>query len=369
MKRTLYLLAAGLMVSVIIIGCSTEDPYVVDAENPLVMAMVSAPDATTAVASNSSVSFSWSATGGSGEMAGYRWYLDPMETGYNTATNVTNVTYENVPGDAADPTDYTFRVIGTDSDGDADTIVAAFIVSATVDPDPDVTAPVVTITSGPAEGSYVATGTSIAFSWTGDDGGGNDDMIEYQYAFPTVGDVSDWGPATSASFNEVAAVDPAEFRVRGRDQDDNTSDWVLVSFVIQDATILYIDDYLFTDADGNNDMPKERDQKQFYRDALAGYAFAEWDNDVSGTPELADIPAGVEVIVWCADSEIGTADGNYRLWYDIGAEGGGVLKEFMDAGGKVLLTGTQTLGYMYDSNPPASDAFESEYLGVSDSLI
>ncbi|MCP4583752.1 MAG: hypothetical protein GY839_19245, partial [candidate division Zixibacteria bacterium] len=136
----------------------------------------------------------------------------------------------------------------------------------------------------------------------------------------------------------------------------------------QDATILYIDDYLFTDADGNNDMPKERDQKQFYRNALAGYAFAEWDNDVQGVPVLADL-AGIEVIVWCADSEIGTADGNYRLWYDIGAEGGGVLKEFMDGGGKLLLTGTQTLGYMYDSNPPASDAFESEYLGVSDSLI
>jgi len=372
MKKMLCLLIAGLMVSVIIIGCSTEKPWEAGDVAGLELVIVSAPDTTTDIFSGSSVSFSWSATGGSGVVAGYRWYLEPLEATWSTSSNYTTTTYENVLSeDDTTALDYIFHVEATDSDGDVATKTADFTVMAPADVDPDVTAPAVTITQGPADDSYVATGTSIAFAWTGDDGHGNDDMIEYQYAYPMMDDSVEWGMATNVVFANVVPTNPAMFYVRGRDQFDNVSAWDSIGFTIRDATVLYIDDYLWLDALGNPDMPKERDQKQFYRNALEGYAFAEWDIALQGYPDTADlVDAGTPIystIVFCADSEIGTTDGTPWYWLgDHDGYDGAAMRYHLELGGNLLLTGALAVLDMSNNygDVVATDDFEFEWLGV-----
>ena len=109
MKKILSLLAAGLMVSALIIGCGTEDPWSPDPTRPLDLSMVSGPADTVAYASD--VSFSWTSTGGVGEVL-YQYRLDSGS--WSTASNATSVIYEGVTAGA------TFGVRATDEDGNTD---------------------------------------------------------------------------------------------------------------------------------------------------------------------------------------------------------------------------------------------------------
>ncbi len=364
MKKLLALLTAGLMVMIIIAGC-TEDPWEPEPSRPLDLFIVSAPGDSTDVPAYSTVNFTWAANGGSGDIE-YRWSLVLADSAadYNDYNDFTSAMYDSV-GDV-DTTNYEFSVMARDEDGNTDTETTTFMVSPYSAPPADVDTPTVEITMSPAAGAYVAVGSNISFAWEGDDGNSNDDQLLYQYAFPTAADtINTWVQSTAVSFSNVAAIVNAGFYIRVKDQAGNMSGWVSVLFVIQNANILYIDDYQFHDDWGDVDNVKERDQKQFYRDALEGYAFAEWDNDVQGTPTIGDL-AGFDVVIWCADSEIGSADPSYRLWFDVGVLGGGVLKDFMDGGGKLLITGSEVLNYVNNSVPPSAGDFESQYLGVAD---
>lgn len=361
MKKLLVLLAAGLMVGVIISGCTTEDPWEPEPSRPLDLFIVSAPDASTDVPGFSTVNFAWSAKGGTGNIT-YQWYLSPDETEYGSASALTSIAYEHIGSDTEDMT-YTFYVRATDADNNTDIATAEFEVSMYEPPPADTDAPMVTITLSPAEDSYVATGSSVAFAWVGDDGNENNDMLMYQYAFPTSNDTSAWVAATNVIFANVAAVDPAIFFVRAKDQAGNTSDWVQVAFTIQDATILYVDDYLWLNALGNPDMPKERDQKQFYRDALEGYAFAEWDIAVQGMIDSASI-LNYSTVIFGSDASPGVGDGSGTWWYEIGANDGGVLRHFMDNGGHLLACGGVTLYWIYNNNPPLPGDFEYDWFGI-----
>ena len=261
---------------------------------------------------------------------------------------------------------FTFHLRVTDTDNHTASTTIDFIVSIV-----DASAPSVAITQSPAPGSYVATGTSVSFAWEGDDGFGNNDMIEYQYAFPTMADSSGWGQTVTYSEADVASASPATFYVRARDGYSNISDWESVSFIIQPATILYIDDYQWLDANGNPDMPKERDQKQFYRDALEGYAFAEWDIALQGYPDTVDlVDAGTPVystILFAADSEIGTSSGTPWYWLgDHDGYDGAAMRYHLELGGNLLLTGALALLDMSNhyGGVVATDDFEFEWLGV-----
>lgn len=360
MKKIVLLLIAGLMVGAIIVGCSTEEPWEPEPTRPLELVMVSAPDTATVIPHNSNVSFFWIVQGGSGEYTGCQWYLDPIESDWGETSQSTDTTYTNLPGSDIG-TDYTFYVRVIDSDNNMDTVSAAFKVYITDD-----AAPAVSITESPVEGSYVATGTSVEFAWEGDDGYGNDDMIEYQYAFPTIDSISGWLNVTTVSFADVNANDPAIFYVRARDGFDNTSDWDSVSFIIQPATILYVDDFLWVDAYSEPNMPKERDQKQFYRDALEGYAFAEWDFAIQGMPDSSDLVVGgnpvYSTILWCSDSDVGSSDGTW--WYDIAANNGGPLRYYLENGGNMLVTGPLVLNWANNTNPPSEGDFEYDWFGI-----
>jgi hypothetical protein len=364
MKKILALLAAGLMVGAIIVGCSTEEPWSPEPSRPLDLVIVSAPDQTTDIPAYSSVNFVWSATGGSGNIT-YQWYLEPMQSSYGEASNLTSIAYDNLdPG-----SNYVFHVMASDQANGQDEATASFAVMQAVE---DTQAPAITITMSPAEDSYVATGSNLAFAWAGDDGGGNTDMIMYQYAFPTMSDSSEWTDVTSVSYEDIASADPAMIAVRAQDQAGNISDWATVSFIIQPATILYIDDYQWLDANGNVDMPKEREQKQFYRNVLEGYAFAEWDMALQGIPDTSDLvdAGGVprySTVLYAADSELGSTSGNAWLYFgDAAYDKGYSMRYFLEQGGNLLLGGALALLDMTQAYPPdvLPGDFEFDWLGI-----
>jgi hypothetical protein len=362
MKKLFALLAAGLMVSAFIFGCGTEEPWNPTTQAQLNLVIISSPDSTTEMMAPASASFFWTSTGASGSVE-YTWYLSPLESGYNDASDLTDATYENL-GSASSNIPYTFYVKAEDAAGHIDSASVDFTVMQTV---ADVDTPTVVINTAPAEDSYIATGSNLAFDWTGDDGNGNNDLLVYQYAYPTLADSSAWITATNVTFTNVAAANPADFSVRAQDEAGNVSAWATVSFIVRDATILYVDDYQFLDQWGDVDAAKEREQKQFYRDALEGYAFAEWDIAVQGMVDSATV-LNYSTIIFGSDAAPGTGDGSGTWWYDIGAEDGGSIRYFMDNGGHLLACGNNILVWIYNNNPPLPGDFEYDWFGIDSTL-
>ncbi len=354
MKKILFMLAAGLMVGAIIIGCGTENPWEPDPSRPLELSFVAGPADT--VAYGSTISFSWTSKGGSGEVQ-YQYRLGASGS-WSTLSNVTSVTYSNVTADN------TLYVRAEDASAAELEINRAFSVAAQGS---DATAPTAWITASPTEGSFVATGSNISFTWDGDDDmDGENVMFWYSW----LGVVSDTNTARTVSFSNVSAADPAVFMVWAMDYSGNASAAATVSFVIKDATILYVDDYQWFDIAGNVDMTKERDQKQFYRDALDGYAFAEWDIAAQGFPDSSDLVTLTgepiySTIVFCSDSDIGTTDGTW--WWEVGSiSGGGPIAWYLVSGGNLIVTGPLTLLDMTQEYPPQPGPghFEYDWLGI-----
>jgi len=368
MKRKMFILAAGLMVSALMFGCGTENPWEANPVNPLELLMVSVPDTNAVIPTGSNVSFFWSVKGGTGEYAGCQWYLNPPASAWGDTVQSYSATYQNLQVTSGNSTDYTFHVRVIDSDGTVLADSAMFTVSIT-----DQNSPTITIAQSPIAGSFVATGSTIRFAWDAEDGFGNSDALNFQYIYTPTNDTSNWLSATTVAFSDadVPATDPAWFFVRARDQFDNTSAWDSLSFIIKDATILIIDDYQWLDANGNPDMPKEREEKQFYRDALEGYAFAEWDVELQNFPDSSDlVDAGTPVystIIYAADSNLGSTSGN--AWTYLGDAGNGKgysIRYYLEQGGNLLLGGALAVYDMTQAYPPAvvEGDFEFDWLGV-----
>lgn len=353
MKKLLLLLAAGLMVGTLITGCGTENPWEAEPSTDIVLSIVSGPSGT--LPNGSTITFAWTSTGGLGEVT-YRYQLGTQ--GWSDWSNASSATFSDVPG----PASYTFEIQARDEESGSASVTRNFDVSGA--------GPVTTFTESPAQGSYVATGSSISFTWESEDGGNYGENLEFRYFsnFQAGGpDTSDWFPTRTVTYVDVVAADPAMFILWSRNPAGVTATDT-VAFTVKDATILYVDDYQWLDLAGNVDMPKERDQKQFYRDALEGYAFAEWDIALQGMPDSSDLVVGGEpvysTILFACDSDIGTTSGT--MWFDVGAVGGGVLAYYLENGGNLLLTGALTILDMTQAYPPEVQPgdFEFDWLGI-----
>lgn len=335
----------------ILFGCSTEDPWSTNPQNPLVLEMVSGPNADT-VAYGSNIAYSWTSRGGDGEIS-YQYML-----GSGAWTNIAATTLQlaNVTSDGS------ISVRATDESSNTATINRTYFVGTAGGL--DMTAPDVWIEMSPIEGSYVASGNSIIISWNGNDAVDGDDIL-FWWTFGST--VSDTSTTRSVSFADVAAADPAEFSVWAIDQSGNESDPATVSFIIRDATILYVDDYQWLTAGGDVDLAKERDQKQFYRDALEGYAFAEWDIAAQGgLPDSSYLVSGGEpvfsTILFASDTQIGDASGTW--WYDIGAPNESSIHYYLHSGGNMIVTGSETLPWIWNNLPPLPGDLEFDYFGI-----
>jgi len=366
------LLFVGLMVAIwLLVSCSTKKPWQPTSTNPiqapLQLIIQAGPDTATAVPHNSNVTFVWSAFGGNTQVRGYEWYLEPLEDSYGDLAATNTVTYLNLAG-ADDGLAYTFHLRVTDG---ADTVTQTrdFVVTDTLPPPPaDSIPPTVMITESPISGSFAATGSIVKFGWQGDDGHGYFDELTYQFIFTATNDTSEWISAVTAVFANVPTSDPATFWVRAQDSSGNISEWDTLSFIIKPASILYVDDYLWLDAMNHPDVLKELEQKQFYRDALDGYAFAERDIARQGIPDSADlVDDGTPVyssIIFCSDSYVGTEDGT---WYN-NPNLQNVMRYYLSNGGHLLISGAFPLIDMnYDpQNGPTVVAgdFQFDWLGI-----
>jgi len=368
MSNFYKLFATGLgiaLMAFLIFGCSTETPWEPAATQLLTVNIITGPDSTTAVPHTSHVTFTWSARGGSGVMSGYQFYLEGVETTWRSLTDTTAATYTNLVG----PSTLTFHIRVLDSQNSTAEDSRWFAVSDTAAAVPNTDAPVFVGGSAPEESSFVAVGKSVTFTWTVSDSFPANGIIQCRHILTTGGDTttgtwSDWSEATSANYANLAARDPAVFTVQAKDEDDSLSSTSAPVFIIKPANILWIDDYVFTDAYGNVDRIAERAEATFYHNLMEGFAFADWDINTEGAvPTDAELIAmGINTVVWTAED----GDGNYNLWYEVGGPGGGVLKDLCDRGGNALITGYICLGAMYWENPPDPDSarFEYEYLGV-----
>ncbi len=355
-KTPLTWLIAGLLIAalaIIMSGCSTEKPWGTNPSRPLVLTVVSGPGSADTIGIGAPVGFSWVAKGGTGD-AQYQYRVD--SGAYTALSRITSISLTDLTAGS-----HTVTVRAEDTAANVDTTSRTFHIAA------DTQAPFVWITEAPTAGTSAAVGSVLVFSWAGYDSLGNRNNIKFYYDFN--GTVSDTTIDRTVTFANVSAADPAIFKVWAVDLTGNVSTHPdSVVFVIKTASILYIDDYRWLDNYGNINRLKEREQKAFYASTLQGYAFAEWDNNVSGTPTAGNV-AGYTTILWAADSDVGSADPDYRLWYDVGALGGGVLKTFIDGGGKLILTGSEALAYVFNTNPPVAGDFDAAYLGTSDTLI
>ncbi len=351
MKKILFILAAGVMVSALIIGCGTEDPWSPDPARPLELSFVAGPADT--VAYGSTISYTWTSKGGSGEVQ-YQYRLGASGN-WSTLSNVTSVTYPGVISGN------TFYVRAEDETPTSLEISRTFSVGTEGS---DSVPPTVWIADSPIAGAFVAIGENISFTWEGYDSEDGDNLL---YWYSWLGVVSDTSSTRTVSFANVQAADPAEFMVWAMDHSGNASAVATISFAIKDASILYVDDYQWYDAAGNIDMVKERDQKQFYRDVFAGYAFHTWDISIDGVPTPGDL-VSYSTVVWCSDSEVGSSDGT---WADGTVQAS--LDAYLAGGGRLLVAGAITLTeYKLDQDgyvPTHPGDFEYEWLGVDTSDV
>ena len=355
-KTPLLWLIAGLVAALAIIlsGCSTKKPWTPNPGGTFTVFIISGPTDSLQVPLGSAVAYNWSYNNTNTRVQ-YQHSFDGGEWSALSRETVASISSLTLGY-------HTFAIRAVDESGATSEVSAVFEV---IWP----TLPTVVITESPDSGTFVASGSSVVFTWAGDDGRVGPNYLTYRYIFVD-SDTSAWSPATTVTFNQVTPVDPAVFKVWAKDLGGNISEPASISFIIKNASILYVDDYQWKDSFGDVDRAKERDQKSFYRETLRGFSFAEWDNDVAGAvPTMANL-AGYTTIIWAADADNGcNADPNGRLWSDVGEVGGGVLKQFIDGGGHLIISGCQIMYYLNNSNPPSPADFEAAYLGVSDTLV
>jgi len=352
-KTPLILMIAGLVTALAIIfsGCSTEDPWTTNPSVPFTFSLISGPTDSLSVPANTAVSYSWAATGGVGEVL-YQYKLN--DDPWSELSNITTVTFTGLAEGI-----YIFSVQAQDAGGHTGSSSGTFRVTPAVPAEPDTIGPYVTITQAPEEGSYVATGSTIAFAWDGYDSTGSGADLLFRYTF--AGNTSAWTPARTVAFDNVASANPAVFEVVARDASGNGSAPAISTFIIRTASVLYVDDYQWLDPFQNVNRVKEREQKAFYRDVLTGYAFAEWEIATQGMPDSAFI-LQFSTVVFASDSHLGDASGTW--WFDVGSVGGGVLRYYMENGGHLLAAGANILQWIYNSNPPSAGDFEYDWFGL-----
>jgi hypothetical protein len=363
MSNFYKLFATGLAIAImafLIFGCSTETPWEPAATQLLTVNIITGPDSTTAVPHASHATFTWSARGGSGVMSGYQFYLEGVETTWRSLTDTTAATYTNLVG----PATLTFHIRAIDSQSSTAEDSRWFAVSDTAAAVPNTDRPAVSFASVPEESSFVAVGKSVTFTWSVSDNFPANGVILCRHILNPGGTWSDWSEATSANYANLTARDPAIFIVQAKDEDDSTSTDSTSVFIIKPASILWIDDYVFTDPYGNVDKIAERAEATFYHNLMEGFAFADWDVLAQGeaAPTKAQLDSmGISTVIWTVEDD----GAYYHLWYWVGADpDSNVLTLLLEDGGNVIISGYMALNAMYNTNPPAAGDFDFEYLGV-----
>jgi len=124
--------------------------------------------------------------------------------------------------------------------------------------------------------------------------------------------------------------------------------------------VLLVDDYQEVDEAGFPLTYQER--RRFYqRWGVYNYDYDVWVIADQGMPDLATLQE-YDAILFASDGDGGDSD--FTWWFDVGAIGGGVLREYLEGDGKLLAIGQVILQWIYNSNPPNPGDFEYDWFGV-----
>jgi fibronectin type 3 domain-containing protein len=126
--------------------------------------------------------------------------------------------------------------------------------------------------------------------------------------------------------------------------------------------VLLIDDYEETDDNGAPLFYQER--RRFYqRRGVYNFDYDVWVLAEQDMPDLSTLQ-DYQVVLFASDGDVGWSDGTW--WYEVGSIGGGVLKDYMEGGGRLLAVGQLILldvTQEYPPNPQPGD-FEYDWFGV-----
>lgn len=353
MRFIAYLL---MVVFALFMGCASDESPVAPT-SPLTITISNGPSGD--VPFNAYVTFKWKAGGGSGNYVEYTYQVSGIDASANTTTE-NSVTYSNLSQVGA----HTFTLTVKDSKGATASVSQDFTIVS------DTAEPTVEITLGPAEGSKVAENQAVTFSWGAADEGSFFGAIDgYEYSL-----TSDAGynagttsmiSATSASFDSLPSG-AYTFKVKAVDN-AGLSAMDSVHFSVMKANILWIDDH---DMGGLNEEFLERKE---WATAFNGFAWTEFDMvqeyTVSSSVTADKLEAlvngagsTIETVVW---DESGTDD-FFMMWYSTNGVGSRTpwLFNHLDNGGNLVLIGSNIMGQIWNSVPPAAGDFEDVYQGL-----
>jgi fibronectin type 3 domain-containing protein len=126
--------------------------------------------------------------------------------------------------------------------------------------------------------------------------------------------------------------------------------------------VLLIDDYQEIDDAGDPLFYQER--RRFYqRWGVYDFDYDVWVIAVQGMPELSDLQ-NYQAVLFASDGDVGESDGTW--WFEVGSMGGGVLRDYMDGGGRLLAVGQLILIDITQEYPPDPQPgdFEYDWFGV-----
>ncbi len=292
-------------------ACDYPEPVEPSDVIALQLAFASTPGATATIAQGASMTFQWSAVGGSGGILYSYTFTDVTDnTVLYEVTNlaVTSLTVSTM----SNGHNYSLAVSAVDSEGETDDASFSFSANVTT----VVTTPSVSIVS-PKTGYKYATGTRVLFEWMASDP--SETAVESRFKLTGL-EYSGWEERTS--WGSTPLVNGTySFDVEVRNEAGTTSS-ASVAFTVLNANILIVDErsepnYNLHDGGEEKLGPSgEFQMDSFYDKCFKGYAFKWWDaNELGSFPQASDL-TGINLIVWIGSDANAGFGWDYGFYWD-----------------------------------------------------
>ena len=369
-KRILRSLG-GLLVTggamMLAVGCA-EDPTVPSySEGALALEIVAGPDASSAVAHGSKVTFKWQPSGGAGSYS-YEYKID---SGSMVAVTAGQTSVIISDANILTEGDHVFTLVVTDGSSNSVTATRNFKMSA--EGAGDTSAPTIEVVFPPA-GFVSAPGATVRFAWTvADESNATEagvvagvDSVGWSVDDPNV-TVSAGIPLTGYADN--VALGQHVLYVRAVDASGNATT-ITDTFSVIEPTIFIVDETVLEPGyDGHQEdlsLSQAFGRETWLATILAGYAYEVWVVADQGYPGTGDVPATAEALVWIGSGDIQNSSWGWNVGYEYSWSNGAnpnIITDAIDAGLGVWIMGENWLEEIGWSGAALDSTLEYDYLG------